>query len=316
MFSLPISKKRKLRAQSKTKRTEQKRSNEKRRNLQTTRKIGAHVSASGGVEKAVERAANIGANCVQVFSGSPRVWQRPDLETVELSVEPIFTHALYLLNLASENPDLVRKSIEAISFDLRFDSKLNGAGVVVHLGSHQGRGWDAVKDQVAQTITEILSKAPSNAHFLMENAAGQNGKIGGNLEELRWLFDQVQSDQLGWCMDTCHAFASGYHLGDGKAANVDGQKNTREGSIIEEIERLQLGEKLTCVHVNDSRDPFGSGRDRHENLGDGLIGQENLRAFVNHPLIVSKPLILEVPGIKDEGPDAENIIRLKKLVEG
>lgn len=293
------------------------------------RKIGGHVSAAGGVDKAVERAAQIGANCVQVFSGSPRVWQRPNLDSIdankiaakqkELNVEPIFTHALYLLNLASENPDLVRKSTEAISFDLHFDSKLHGAGVIVHVGSHQGRGWDAVKEQVAQQMSKILSGVPSNTHFLIENAAGQQGKIGGNLEEIRWLFDQVKSPQLKWCMDTCHAFASGYCLGK-ELLNATDQKNTRDGSVLDEIERLHLQDDLACIHVNDSRDPFGSGRDRHENLGDGVIPQEDLRYFLNHQFIVNIPLILEVPGIKkadgkQDGPDAENISRLKKLVE-
>lgn len=289
------------------------------------RKIGAHVSAAGGVDKAVERAANIGANCVQVFSGSPRVWQRPNLDAVdadkvfskekELSVEPIFTHALYLINLASENPDLVRKSTEAIAFDLRFDAKLKGAGVVVHLGSHQGRGWDAVKEQVAAQISAIISGSPNDAHFLMENAAGQNGKIGGDFAELRWLIDQVQSPQLGWCMDTCHTFASGYSLGKVSAEKSADQKNHRSASIVDELERLNLLDALRCIHVNDSRDPFGSGRDRHDNLGDGLIPKEDFKYFLNHPAIVDKPLILEVPGVEGEGPDAENISRLKELVQ-
>ncbi len=297
--------------------------------MSTIRKIGGHVSASGGVDKAIERAANIGANCVQIFSGSPRVWQRPNLDAIdadkvfskqkELSVSPIFTHALYLLNLASDNPELVRKSTEAISFDLRFDAKLRGHGVVVHVGSHQGRGWDAVKEQVAKEIAGMLEKAPKEAHFLIENAAGQQGKIGGNLEEIRWLFDQVKSDQLEWCLDTCHTFASGYHLGnpDQKPSSKadEAQKNLREGCVLEEIERLDLGKKLKCVHVNDSRDPFGSGRDRHDNIGEGVIPQEDLKFFLHHPLIAQKPLILEVPGVDKEGPDAENIQRLQKLVQ-
>ena len=279
------------------------------------RAIGGHVSAAGGIEKAIERAKGIEANCVQVFSGSPRVWQRPNLDAIdankvwakqkELLITPLFTHALYLLNLASENPELVRKSAEAIKFDLRFDAKLRGAGVVVHLGSHQGRGWEAVRDQVAKQISAIISASPREAHFLMENAAGQQGKIGGDLEEIRWLLDAVKSDQLGWCLDTCHAFASGYSLGkasDGKNA-------------LTEIERLHLAKSLRCIHVNDSRDPFGSGRDRHENIGDGTIPAADLAYFLNHPLIADKPLITEVPGIDHEsGPDAENIRRLKKIV--
>lgn len=277
-------------------------------------KIGGHVSAAGGVDKAIERAAGIGANCVQVFSGSPRVWVRPNLDAInadkiaakqlELQISPIFTHALYLINLASENPELVRKSTEAIAFDLRFDAKVKGAGVIVHLGSHQGRGWEAVRAQVAAQISTILASAPPEAHFLMENAAGQNGKIGGDLAELRWLLDTVKSPQLGWCLDTCHTFAAGYTLGTDQTGK----------SALADIERLNLASTLRCLHVNDSRDPFDSGRDRHANLGDGQIPQADLKFFLNHKLLKDKPLIIEVPGVKDEGPDAENIQRLKKLV--
>lgn len=283
------------------------------------RHIGGHVSAAGGYDKAIERAAEIGGNCVQIFSGSPRVWQRPSWDKVdaekvfskqkELSISPIFTHSLYLVNLASDNPDQYRKSTEAILFDLQFDAKLNGAGVIVHVGSHQGRGWNAVRDQVAKLIGELLTQAPRNAHFLIENAASRNGKIGGDLEEIRWLLDTVASDQLGWCFDTCHGFAGGYALGSQPMPDHPEQKNA-----LAEIERLKLSDALLCVHVNDSRDPFSSGRDRHANIGDGEIPSADLEYFLNHDLIKDKPLLTEVPGIEDEGPDKENIMRLKKLV--
>jgi deoxyribonuclease-4 len=285
--------------------------------------IGGHVSASGGIDKAVERAHAIGGNCVQVFSGSPRVWKKPELSSIdekkvfakqaELGVSPIITHALYLINLASENPELVQKSVNAIAFDLAFDAKLKGAGVVVHLGSHQGRGWDAVKEQVAGKISEILAQSPKTAHFLIENAAGQDGKLGGDLHEIRWLMDTVKSDQLGWCFDTCHAFASGYSLGSEISTETECKTN-RQCSAVAEIERLNLVDSLRCIHVNDSRDPFGSGRDRHANLGDGIIPAADMQYFLTHSLIKDKPMILEVPGIEEEGPDAENINRLKKLV--
>ena len=124
------------------------------------RKVGAHVSASGGLHKAVERAKDIGANCVQLFSGSPRVWKRKSLAEIdtkkmfskqkELSISPVFTHALYLVNLASDKPELLRKSFDTLQYELEFDSHIEGAGIIVHLGSHQGRGWDAVKEQVAK----------------------------------------------------------------------------------------------------------------------------------------------------------------------
>ena len=290
------------------------------------RLIGGHVSASGGVVKAVERAAAIGANCLQLFSGSPRVWQRPSLAQTdpnkvsskmqELVISSIFTHALYLVNFASENPELVRKSTDAVLFDLEFDAHLGSVsrGVTVHLGSHQGRGWLAVRDQVVRTMAALIERAPRTSTFLIENAAGQNGKIGSELEEIRWLLDELKTDQVGWTFDTCHAHAAGYYLGEAVPAAKPEKEAVPVRSALAEIERLSLSSALKCVHVNDSRDPFGSGRDRHANLGEGLITAADLRHFLTHPLIHEAPLILEVPGIEAEGPDAENIQRLKNLV--
>ncbi len=284
--------------------------------MATSQWLGAHVSAAGGVENAIERAVNIGANCVQIFSNSPRVWAKPPLERFnpetiaakkkEKNVGPIITHALYLVNLASDNPELLEKSHKALVFDMNFDNRIKGDGVVVHLGSHQGKSWPVVREQVAEGIKAILEESPEDAHFLIENSAGQNGKLCSDLDEIRWLLDQVKSPKLGWCVDTCHAFAAGYSLGDTKTERL---------SLVDDISRLDLWETLRCVHVNDSRDPFGSGRDRHDNLGEGNIPTEDLRSFLHHPEVIKKPKILEVPGENKEGPDAENIQRLQKLVE-
>ena len=279
--------------------------------------IGAHVSASGGLGKAIERAHAIGANSAQLFSGSPRVWKRKDLRDVEtqkmfskreeLSVEPIFIHSLYLVNLASDKPELLQKSFDALKYDLEFDSHIRGSGIVVHLGSHTGRGWDAVKEQVAEQITKLLDATPADSTFLIENSAGQKGKLCSDLEEIRWLFDTVQGgERLGWCFDTCHAHAAGYSLGT--------EPRSLTGKLaLEEIERLQLWDLLKCIHVNDSRDDFDSGRDRHANLGEGNIPTEDLEYFVNHERVVPIPLILEVPGLDKKGPDAPNVEYLKNL---
>jgi deoxyribonuclease-4 len=291
------------------------------------RLIGAHVSAAGGIDKAIERAQAIGCNCVQVFSGSPRVWARSPLDKIdtqkvfakqaELLVTPIVTHSIYLLNLASENPDLVRKSTEALTYDLHFDSLVKGGGVVVHLGSHQGRGWEPVKDQVVEKLSFILAQTPDNSTLLIENSAGQQGKLTSDLQEIRWLLDQVKSPRLGWCLDTCHAHANGYALGSvmkTRALTGETKVTPKDFDLAETITQLDLWSALKVIHVNDSRDEFASGRDRHANLNDGLIPTEDLRHFLNLPQLAHVPLILEVPGLKDEGPDAENVQRLKALV--
>lgn len=299
------------------------------------RKIGAHVSAAGGVEKAIERAAEIGCNCVQVFSGSPRVWAKKPLadhhsekiysNCKEFAVEPIYTHAIYLTNLASEKPELVRKSVQTLAYDLAFDALVDGAGVVVHLGSHQGRGWEAVREGVAELIAKLLTEAPEKATFLIENSAGQNGKLCSDLAEIRWLLDRVQAinpkldvggdtrSRLGWCLDTCHAFAAGYRLSSTKPEG-GAEKNPDRGELLTEIEKYQLWSSLQCIHVNDSRDPWLSGLDRHANLGDGQIDQKALASFLSDKRLQDLPLILEVPGIDGQGPDAENVQRLRALV--
>lgn len=277
-------------------------------------RIGAHLSTTGGVDKAVERAHAIGANALQVFSGSPRMWQRTPLEKIDVQkiqaaqekfdVAPIVTHALYLVNLASENPELVTKSINALKHDLAFDAHIGGAGVIVHLGSHQGRGFDAVKEQVTERIQEILLDTPPDSHFLIENAAAHNGKLGGTLQEVQWLLEAVNSPRLGWCFDTCHGFAAGLALGE-----------TGEKTALGEMARLNLFEKLWCAHVNDSRDPFASGRDRHENIGDGQIPSDDLKYFLNDARLSDVLLVTEAPGLDGNGPDAENIARIRRLVD-
>ena len=291
-----------------------------------TRGIGAHVSASGGVEKAMQRVADIGGTVAQVFSGSPRVWKKPSLADIDVdtlysemqknNVESIFTHALYLVNLASNKPDLIQKSLKALRHDLSFDSLIKGSGVVVHLGSHQGRGWDAVREQVAENISALLKDTPDDSRFLIENSAGQKGKLCSELTEIKWLLDTLEAKlgadvvakRVGWCMDTCHAYCAGYQL-----ATKESEKNEKN-SLHQAITQAKLWDSLKLIHVNDAKDPFGSGRDRHQNLGDGEIPTADLKAFLTSKEVGAIPLVLEVPGIDGKGPDAENISRLKKLL--
>ena len=268
------------------------------------RYIGAHVSASGGLEKAVERAESIGCNSLQLFSGSPRVWKRKELAEVatdkmfslrkQYNFGPVFTHSLYLVNLASPKPELIQKSLRVLKYDMAFDSKIDGSGIVVHLGSHLGAGWEAVREQVATNIQEILDDSPEDATFLIENSAGQKGKLCSELTEIKWLFETISSPKLGWCFDTCHAHAAGLSL----------------QTVGDEISELGLLKDLRCVHVNDSRDDFASGRDRHDNLGQGNIAEADFKHF-----LAEIPLILEVPGLEGKGPDAANIEILKSYVE-
>ena len=275
--------------------------------MTTPRCIGAHLSTSGGIDLAVRQASLIGANSLQVFSSSPRMWQRTPLDRIDTAkifaaqekyaVTPIFTHALYLVNLASDKPELVQVSIQSLIHDLKFDAHIHGSGVVVHLGSHLGRGFEDSKLQMATAIKQILEKTPETSTFLMENSAGQNGKIASDLTELRWLLDEVNSPRLGWCLDTCHAFAAGNDLTE----------------LPAKLTELNLWSTLKVIHVNDSRDPLASGRDRHANMGEGLIPAKQFKAFLNTSEVLDIPLITEAPGFDGAGPDAKNIERIKAL---
>lgn len=308
--------------------------------------IGAHVSAAGGIENAPARAAGIGCNAVQIFTSSPRTWQPASPDNIndqgflaackQYGIVASVIHTIYLVNLASDKSELVDKSKRILLADLKIASKLHSVGVVVHLGSHQGRGYQAMRQQLVEQLTEILEQTPDNSMLLIENSAGQKGKIASDLEEIKDLIDSVGSQRLGWCLDTCHAHAGGYalatshrlqatsqtvSLGSGSGLEPEPSTQPVAGSLFDdepmpknifsEIDRLNLWQSLKCVHVNDSRDPFDSGRDRHANLGQGMIAPDDLISFVNHPQIKSLPLILEVPGADGKGPDKENVETLK-----
>ncbi len=285
-------------------------------------RVGGHVSMSGGLDKAVEREAKIEGNCLQIFSGSPRMWRRRDLASFgqqklfakqkELDVKPIFTHALYLVNLASDKEELIQKSVRSLIFELKFDSLVKGSGVVVHLGSHQGRGWDSVKEQLVSKIKQILEKTPKDSHLLIENAASKGGKIGADLSNVKWLLDGVNSKRLGWCFDTCHGFAAGYSLSPKSVLNGE----LEQKDAITTITDLGLWSSLTCIHVNDCKSDFNSGVDRHENIGEGKIPIRDLQTFLQDDRVKQLPLITEAPGFDGNGPDAKNINRIKQLLKG
>ncbi len=275
------------------------------------RKIGGHVSTAGGLTKALDRTKAIGGNCLQIFAGSPRSWARKLYSIEEASnylnqsikddLRPVFIHALYLINLASDNPDLLKKSVDSLIFDLKNGQTINSAGVIVHLGSHQGRGFAAVADQVAGVINQILN-ATEETPFIIENSAGQKGKIG-SLIEIEQLVKRVNHPRLKLCLDTAHLFAAGYNLRE--LSGVD--------SVVNELVNLDLLSRLVCLHLNDSQTDLHSGNDRHANLGDGKIGLVGLSQFVNHPDLAHLPLILEVPG--DSGfADARQITLAHSLI--
>lgn len=277
------------------------------------RKIGGHVGVAGGLENAISNTLSLGANAMQIFAGSPRIWARSlyDAKSAENfkqlaiknDISKVYIHALYLTNLASDNPEILAKSITALTKDMQNSALIDSAGVVLHIGSHQGRGWDHDKSQVIDAIKTTLSQTPENSYLLLENSAGQKGKIG-SLKELKDILDVIPSSRLKVCLDTAHAFEAGYNF-----TTADGIQ-----MWVDEIESTIGIDKVELLHLNDSKTPLGSGRDNHQNIGEGFIGDEGMSMLINHPRLAHLPLILEVPGIEGTGPDKENIERVKKLL--
>jgi deoxyribonuclease-4 len=217
-------------------------------------------------------------------------------------LQPIYIHALYLTNLASDNPELLEKSKTAIIMDMKNSALIGSAGVVLHIGSHQGRGWAHDRTQVIKAIEEILNETPLDSMLLLENSAGQQGKIG-SLSELKDILDAIPSDRVKVCLDTAHAFEAGYNF-----TTADGLE-----MWVKEIESTIGLDKIELLHLNDSKTPLGSGRDNHQNIGDGYIGDTGLSMLINHPKLAHLPLILEVPG-DGTGPDTANIDKVKTLI--
>lgn len=275
------------------------------------RKVGGHVSIAGGISNAVANTLNIGGNCLQVFAGSPRLWARQLWKKEDVSnflslvsqknLNPVFIHALYLINLGSDKPDLLQKSIDSLIIDLKNGDQINSSGVIVHIGSHQGRGFDSVKEQIVTSIKQILAHTEKTP-LLLETDAGQNGKIG-SIEEISYLIKEVNNPRLGICFDTAHLFEGGLDL----------REKAKVAYFVQELKGLNILDKVLCIHLNDSATDLDSHRDNHADLSKGKIGLEGLANFVNHPDLIKLPLILETPGEDKMGPDLKNITIAKSL---
>lgn len=279
--------------------------------------IGAHVSIAGGYHKALQRVAELGGTCLQIFSTSPRGWGKteltPDakklfLETKKaLSIDPIFFHASYLINLADEGR-VGEQSKDSLIHELNIASQLGIVGSIVHTGSFKGNApvvWDVSQDKkysvLIQNITEVLTRTPSDTFLIIENAG--NRKIGQNLDEIATMIRDVDNERVKVCLDTCHLYSAGYDL----------STQQKFDQFMDEFDKkIGLG-RLVVIHANDSRDPFNSGRDRHENIGVGTLGLTPFSLLLHDDRTRHLPLIIEVPGFDGTGPDQKNVSILKTL---
>jgi deoxyribonuclease IV len=272
--------------------------------------FGAHCS--GGIKKALDKGADMGAEAVQLFVQSPRTWRFPNHDPADLASfrakreeagVPAFVHALYLVNLAAPDEDVYGKSVETMQSTVDAACAIDSDGVVFHIGSHLGAGFEAGLKRVVPAIGQVLDRCNDRTWLLMENSAGAGGTIGRSLDELVVIFDALgRHERLGICLDSCHLFVSGVDVTD--RATLD--------SLLADLDTRIGLDRLRLLHANDAKAPLGSNRDRHDNIGDGLIG-EGLGVFLAHPKLQGLPVVLEVPGADGHGPNAEEIRKLREL---
>jgi deoxyribonuclease IV len=274
---------------------------------------GAHVSTSGGIHTAIGRAEALGADAVQVFTQSPRTWrptnhdpanfERFKERRAEVGIAVVVCHALYLINLAAPDDTVYEKSRASLLNTVEVACAIEADGVVFHVGSHLGAGFEVGLERAAPALEEALDRCTDVTWILLENSAGAGGTIGRSVDELAALADRLGAHpRLGLCLDSCHLWVSGVDVTDADALDA---------TLAEVDERIGL-ERLRCLHVNDAAAALGSNRDRHANVGEGELG-EGLGAFLAHPKLQGLPAILEVPGKDGRGPDADEVGKLREL---
>jgi deoxyribonuclease-4 len=273
--------------------------------------IGAHVSASGGLVKAWERAAEMGCDAMQIFNQSPRMWKPTQYKESDIAefrarmadgpIRSVVIHAVYLINAASKEPEIREKSLTSLAHALRVGDAIGADGVVFHPGSTVGEAHGEALERVGEAIRHVLGES-EECPLLLEDTAGAGNTLGRDFGELATLLELGGgSKRLGICLDCCHLYASGYDIGTADKLT---------GVVDEAIE--VLGEKrIQCLHVNDSQVPLGSNRDRHALLPDGELGTRGLSAFLSEPRFEKLPALLE--GGSGQGANAEQIAIARDL---
>src|SRR6202049_914150 len=269
--------------------------------------IGAHVSPAGGLPKAIERGVERGCRAIQIFNQSPRTWKRTDYREQDVAafraamaaspVDAVLIHAVYLLNCASDQPDIRAKSLASLTHSLRVGAQLGASAVILHPGSARTGDVKAALARAAETIREALSES-EGCPLHLENTAGAGGTLGRSVAELAGLLDACGAgERLGLCLDPCHLLASGYDVRT--AAGVDG--------LLAEISTSVGLARVGSLHLNDSQAPLGSNRDRHANIGQGELGEEGCAPFLGAPAFAELPCVLETPGEARGGPSREEV---------
>jgi deoxyribonuclease-4 len=271
--------------------------------------IGAHVSPAGGPAKAVERGTERGCRAIQIFNQNPRAWKPRDYSETEVAeyhaarraseVDALVIHAVYLINCASEDDEILAKSLTSLIASLRAGALLGAGGVILHPGSalKNGGSVEAAIQRTAGALSEALAESES-CRLLLENTAGAGGTLGRSFEELASLIELAGGDErLGVCLDSAHLLASGYDVRSAGSL----------AEVLDSFEGIVGLDRLRALHVNDSQAPLGANRDRHAPLGDGEIGREGCAAFLSEPRFDGLPCIFEGPGVGGSQVQREDI---------
>ncbi|MGD0689583.1 MAG: deoxyribonuclease IV [Candidatus Bathyarchaeia archaeon] len=276
-------------------------------------RLGMHVSISGTIDQAADRAREIGCDTFQMFTRNPRGWKYKKLDRGEVgefkrkvgsyNLAPVVAHMPYLPNLSSPKKLIYNKSVKSLSGELDRCGTLGIPYIVTHLGSHLGEGSDIGLEKIVAAINRALSENPNDVMLLLENTAGTKNSMGSSFEDIKRIFDRVEDrERVGACFDTAHAYAAGYDLHSPRGVDDTlGKFNSVLGFSI-----------LKVVHLNDSQVGLGSGRDRHEHIGLGYIGEQGFRAFFKHEAVRNLPFIMETP-IDERGDEKENMRKVREL---
>lgn len=276
--------------------------------------LGAHVSASGNLSSAITKAKELDISAIQIFISPPQNWNdskyTPDnfiefgKNCAQHNIDHIFLHAIYLINLASSNPDFINKSIHSLISYLNASSLIRADGVIFHIGSSKDTLYSIAMPSVIKNIKTILDNSDSKSSLIIETTAGQGSCIGSNFSQIADIINEVNSPRLFVCLDTVHTFSSGYDW-----------INTEPSKIFNEFDKTIGLNKLKAIHLNDSKTDFNSHKDRHENIGQGKIGDTAISKIIKLPKIQQIPFILEVPGYDDKGVDIKNIQKVRELAK-
>ncbi len=276
-------------------------------------KLGVHVSIAGSIDLSIDRARSLDLNTFQIFTRNPRGWKFSDLKESNIvnfknkilseNISTVVCHMPYLPNLSSPKEDVYNMSINTLSSELERCNTLGIEYVVTHIGSHLGTGLEKGLDRVVKACNTALSNSSNNTMIVLENTAGTKNNVGSKIDELKYIFDNVDDkSRIGFCFDTCHAFAAGYDLSTSK-------------SVIDTLNKFDqiIGLKyLKVVHLNDSKGELGNGLDRHQHIGRGFIGESGFRELLKNLTIKQLPLILETP-IDETFDDEYNINKIYSL---